>query len=366
MVEAYDAANNSAIFQAYTFLLAVIAIGALIEFGILKLLKRYAIRRKWFFAEVALRALGGQAIFWLSFLGLASTLATVVPDLRIASAVRLLLNLMAVLTAMSFLVRLVTNSIRIYFIRHTMGSISLLNNVLRGFTFIVLGTTAMAYLGVPIGPLVTILAGSSIGLSLALREPLANLFSGIMILATNKIQLGDYVRLSTGQEGFVDDIRWADTYLRELTENLLVVPNSLMTNTILTNFDRPNSEFLIFLPVAVPYDSDLARVEALLVEEGQGMMHEELGGVPEHTVRARLAAFGELGVQFNIILRTREFNDQFPLRHEFYQRVFARFASEGLPQPIPIQRIRIEPVRNGTAADLDQSGRSEHMAGAEQ
>ncbi|WP_129673973.1 mechanosensitive ion channel family protein [Candidatus Chloroploca sp. Khr17] len=366
MVEAYDAANNSAIFQAYTFLLAVIAIGALIEFGILKLLKRYAIRREWFFAEVALRALSGQAIFWLSFLGLASTLATVVPDLRIASAVRLLLNLMAVLAGMSFLVRLVTNAVRLYFIRHTMGSISLLNNVLRAFSFIVLGTTAMAYLGVPIGPLLTILAGSSIGLSLALREPLANLFSGIMILATNKIQPGDYVQLSTGQEGFVDDIRWADTYLRELTDNMLVVPNSLMTNTILTNFDRPNSEFLIFLPVAVPYDSDLARVEALLGEEGQGMMHHELGGVPEHTVRVRLAAFGELGVQFNVILRIREFNDQFPLRHEFYRRVFARFASEGLPQPIPIQRIRIEPVRKGMANDRDQSGRNEHVAGAEQ
>jgi small-conductance mechanosensitive channel len=345
MVEAYDAAGNAEVFQAYTILLFLVGIGVLLEFVALPLLRRIATRREWFLSEVMLRAVSGQALFWCSFFGLISTLTIVVPSARLVEVARSLLSLLAVLAVTVFLVRLVTNSIRLYFLRHQIGSISLLNNALRAFSATVVIATALAVIGVPIGPLLTILAGSSIGLSLALREPLANIFSGLTILASNKIQPGDYIRLSTGQEGFVTDIRWSDTYIHELTDNLVVVPNALMANTILTNFHRPEPDFTLLFGMGVPYDSDLAEVERLVVLVAQEVLAEVPGGVPAAQPAVRFNAFGETGVRFNVLLRVQSFADQFFLRHEFMKRLGARFAAAGLPSPIPVQLLRVEDVR---------------------
>lgn len=344
MVEAYDAAGNAEVFQAYTILLFLVGIGVLLEFVALPLLRRIATRREWFLSEVMLRAVSGQALFWCSFFGLISTLTIVVPSARLVEVARSLLSLLAVLAVTVFLVRLVTNSIRLYFLRHQIGSISLLNNALRAFSATVVIATALAVVGVPIGPLLTILAGSSIGLSLALREPLANIFSGLTILVSNKIQPGDYIRLSTGQEGFVTDIRWSDTYIHELTDNLVVVPNALMANTILTNFHRPEPDFTLLFAMGVPYDSDLAEVERLVVLVAQEVLAEVPGGVPEAQPAVRFNAFGETGVRFNVLLRVQSFADQFFLRHEFMKRLGARFAAAGMPPPIPVQLLRVEDV----------------------
>jgi small-conductance mechanosensitive channel len=276
---------------------------------------------------------------------------------RLTDALRSILALLAPLAITVFIVRLFTNSARLYLVRRQIGSVSLISNILRVLGgAIVIGTT-FALVGVPIGPLLTVLAGSSIGLSLALREPLSNLFSGMTVLASNKIQPGDYVRLSSGQEGYVTDIRWADTCIRELSNNLVVIPNALMTSTIITNFHRPEPELSVLFDMGVPYDSDLTRVEQLVIAVGEEVHAEVSGGVPAFAPLVRFNAFGETSVRFTVILRARTFVDQFLLRHEFIKRLRERFAAEGLALPMPIQMLRLEPsveeTKVGATADED-------------
>ncbi len=344
MVEAFDAAGATETLQGYGILLVWITAGVLLEFIVLRQLRRFTVARGWFPGEVVLTALSGQLIFWCSFVGIVNTLAQLVPNVRLTDVLRSLLALLAPLAITVFIVRLLTNSARLYLVRREIGSVSLISNILRVLGgAIVLGTT-FALIGVPIGPLLTVLAGSSIGLSLALREPLSNLFSGMTVLASNKIQPGDYVRLSSGQEGYVTDIRWADTCIRELSNNLVVVPNSLMTSTIITNFYRPEPELSVLFDMGVPYDSNLARVEQLVVAVGEETHTEVPGGVPAFTPLVRFNAFGETSVRFTVILRARTFVDQFLLRHEFIKRLGERFAAEGLPPPRPIQILRLDPA----------------------
>jgi len=342
MIEAYDAASNSEVIQSYSILLAWIGLGLLLEFIALPLLQRYVAARRWFPAEVLFGALSGQLLFWLSFTGLITTLAVVVPNVRLTGLVRSSLLFLAALAITLFLVRLVTNAIRLYFLRREIGSISLLDNILRFLGGTVIIATALTLLGVPIGPLLTVLAGSSIGLSLALRDPLANLFSGMTVLASNKIQLGDYIRLSTGQEGYVIDIRWSDTYIQELANNLIIIPNALMTNTILTNFYRPEPEFSLLFDMGVSYDSDLAQIERLVIAVGEEVHAQVPGGIATVPPLVRFNVFGETSVRFTVILRVRTFVDQFLVQHEFMKRLQARFAAEGLPPPTPVQVLRVE------------------------
>jgi small-conductance mechanosensitive channel len=356
MVEAFDAANAGDTIQGYGLLLAWVLAGILLDFLVRSRLRALAAARGWAPAELVLTALSGQLFFWLSFVGVATTLATVGASARVTELVRALLALLAPLAMTIFVVRLLINAVRLYLEYRQLRAVSLINNALRILGGAVVLGTALVLLGVPVGPLLTVLAGSSVGLSLALREPLSNIFSGMTVIASDKIQPGDYIRLSTGQEGYVTDIRWADTCICDLTNNLVVIPNSVMTSTILTNFYRPDPELGVLFEMGVPYDSDLARVEAIVLAVAREVLAEVEGGVAAFEPLLRFNTFGETSVRLTVVLRARAFVDQFPLRHEFMKRLRSRFAAEGLPAPIPAQLLRLEPAAADGRAPAPAAG----------
>ncbi|MBI3621834.1 MAG: mechanosensitive ion channel [Nitrospirae bacterium] len=127
---------------------------------------------------------------------------------------------------------------------------------------IVLGT-----LGVSITPLLTALGVGGLAVALALQDTLGNLFAGMHILVEKTIRVGDFVKLESGEEGYVADIGWRTTRLRLLPNNLVVIPNSKLAQSIVTNYDLPEKRMALLIPISVSYDNDPGRVERMLVEE---------------------------------------------------------------------------------------------------
>jgi small-conductance mechanosensitive channel len=93
--------------------------------------------------------------------------------------------------------------------------------------------------------------------------------------------------LESGQEGFVDHIGWRSTQIRTLQNNIVVVPNGKLAQTIITNFDLPEERLAILIPVGVSYESDPQRVEEILLDETRKTVGEVPGllGNPEPFVR---------------------------------------------------------------------------------
>jgi small-conductance mechanosensitive channel len=69
-------------------------------------------------------------------------------------------------------------------------------------------------LGISIAPLLTTLGLGSLAVALALQDTLANFFSGLYLLADKPIRVGDYVKLDSGEEGYVHSIGWRSTRIR--------------------------------------------------------------------------------------------------------------------------------------------------------
>ncbi len=101
-------------------------------------------------------------------------------------------------------------------------------------------------LGIAIAPIITALGVGGLAVALSLQDTLANLFAGLHILMSRNIRSGDYLRLASGEEGYVQDITWRNTTLRELSDNLVIVPNKKMTETILRNFSLPGEGNRLF------------------------------------------------------------------------------------------------------------------------
>jgi small-conductance mechanosensitive channel len=194
-------------------------------------------------------------------------------------------------------------------------------------------------LGLSITPMLTALGVGGLAVALALQEPLANFFAGVFITLAGQIRVGDYVKLDSGQEGYVVDFSWRSTRLRMLANNLVVVPNAKLAQAILVNHHLPSQDLAVLVDVGVDYSSDLRYVERVVTETGRDVMSEVPGGVPEFEPFVRYHTFGDSSINFTVILRAREFVDQYLIKHEFIKRLHARFDQEGIVIPFPIRTI---------------------------
>ncbi|MBC8134539.1 MAG: mechanosensitive ion channel family protein [Fibrella sp.] len=201
-------------------------------------------------------------------------------------------------------------------------------------------------LGIAITPILTALGVGGLAVALALQDTLSNLFAGFQILASQHVRPGDYVQLSSGEEGYVRDITWRITTIEALTKVTSVVPNSKLAGAIVSNYYQPTTEIAILIPLGVAFDSDLEKVERVTNEVAKEVMLTVEGGVPEWEPVVRYNNFDskEAAITFNAVLRTREFGEQFLVRHEFIKRLQRRYQAEGIRIPYPVQTVRLAPT----------------------
>ncbi|GGS31583.1 mechanosensitive ion channel family protein [Streptomyces griseoviridis] len=222
------------------------------------------------------------------------------------------------------------------------GSATIFVNITRVLVLAIGFLVVLQTLGISIAPLLTALGVGGLAVALALQDTLANLFAGIHILASKTVQPGDYIRLSSGEEGYVEDINWRQTTVRDLSNNLVVIPNGQLAKTNMTNFMRPEQQLTITVQVGVAYDSDLEQVERVTAEVVTEVMKEITGAVPEHEPAIRFHTFGDSRIGFTVILGVGEFSDQYRIKHEFIKRLHRRYRDEGIRIPSPARTVALQ------------------------
>ncbi len=198
-------------------------------------------------------------------------------------------------------------------------------------------------LDISLAPALTALGVGGIAVSLALKDTLANLFSGFYVSMAGNIHKGDYVRLDSGQEGFVEDVTWRITTLRTLDDNLVVIPNSKLSEALVTNFSYPKKRLAVRIPIDVSYDADVDHVERIILEEVEAA--RGLDGLlfdPPPVVRFN-PGFGDSSLKLALFVHVDEFTKQFPVQDHLRRRILARFRREGIVIPFPIRTLDIPP-----------------------
>ncbi len=217
---------------------------------------------------------------------------------------------------------------------------SLVNNLV----MLLIGTLGLFLilqnLGIEITPLITALGIGGLAVALALQDTLSNLFAGVTIILAGQIRPRDYVRLEGGPEGFVTDVKARNSTIRTFpSENLVIVPNSVLAASIVTNYSLPKKHLWITVPVGVSYDSDLEDVERIAIEVGNSTLEAVEGTPSPQPAQVRYRTFGESSIDFDVLLSVVTFTDQFLIRHEFIKRLHARFGEEGVEIPFPIRTV---------------------------
>lgn len=219
----------------------------------------------------------------------------------------------------------------------------LVHGILKGSILIIGFLIILSFLGISITPIITALGVGGLAVALALKDTLANLFSGMHILVEKSIRVGDFIKIETGQEGFVEDITWRTTRIRMLPNNMVIIPNSRLAQSIVTNYYLPEKRMSLSIPVSVSYSSDPERIEDILLQEAKKAVGEVSGllAEPEPTVRF-IPGFGESSLDFTVVVHVKDFVDQFPVQHELRKRIFRRFKEEGIDIPFPQRTVHLK------------------------
>jgi small-conductance mechanosensitive channel len=226
------------------------------------------------------------------------------------------------------------------FVQRTEGvSTSLLSNLAK-IAVLVLGTLILLQtVGIQITPIVTTLGIGGLAVGLALQDTLANLFSGFYLVISKQVRTGDYVKLDDGHQGYVTDITWRNTTIKEISNNVIIVPNSKLASAIFTNYHLPAKEITLTMNVGVSYDSDLDLVERVTVEVAKEVMQEIAPELIENEPYMRFHTFNDFSIDFTLYMRVSEFFDQRIGKHLFVKKLHKRYQQEGIQIPFPVRDV---------------------------
>ena len=216
---------------------------------------------------------------------------------------------------------------------------SLFENLTRLLIFMIGFLIILQSLGISITPLLTALGVGGLSIGLALQSTLANLFCGINLIMSRKVNPGDYVKLETGEEGYVTDVTWRHTTIREYPNNLIIVPNAELVSSTFKNYHLPDKHMMVLIEVGVSYDSNLEKVERVTLEVAKEIMREIVGGVPDFVPFIRYHSFGYFSINFTVYMASQEFIDHLIIKHEFIKKLFKRYQIEGITIPYPIKPV---------------------------
>jgi small-conductance mechanosensitive channel len=206
----------------------------------------------------------------------------------------------------------------------------------------------LSAVGARITPILTALGVGGLAVALALQDTLSNLFAGFYVAVAGQVRLGDYIKLNTGEEGYVTDIGWRATTIRGLGNNLVIVPNAKLGQAIVTNYYLPEKRLSASLQVGVSYDCDPDHVERVLMEIASGAAAEVPGLLAEPAPSVVFdPGFGDSALGFTLSFQVDEFANQFGVRHELRKRILRRFREEGISIPFPSRDVYLHREEGG-------------------
>lgn len=185
--------------------------------------------------------------------------------------------------------------------------------------------------------LVTALGIGSLAIGMAAKDTLAHMISGFTIMLDRPFRIGDRIQLVGGQIGDVADIGLRSTKIRTLDNQLLIIPNSDLCNTMLTNQAFPDSRVKGRVNIGVAYGSDVDQVKLLLVAAA-GEVAEVLADPPPE---AYFVSFGDSALSMALFFWVEEYGTLFAVTDKINSLIIKRFKEHSIEIPFPTRTVKM-------------------------
>ena len=222
---------------------------------------------------------------------------------------------------------------------HNANASVLLENFARrtagGVVMVVGILTAIAALGVQIGPLMAALGAGGFIVGFALQETLGNFASGLMIMVYRPFDVNDYVSI-TGVEGTVQEMSLVSTTLVTCDNKVLVIPNKKAWSETITNYTGRDTRRVDML-FSISYDDDIQHATEMLLEIANH--HRLTLDEPPTTVHVDHLADSSVDLFCRPWVKTE---DYWTVRSDITRQVKERFDADGISIPFPQRELHLQ------------------------
>ena len=189
-------------------------------------------------------------------------------------------------------------------------------------------------------PIYTVLATSGVAaivLGLALQSTLADVFSGLALNIERPFKAGDWITVAGGIEGQVIEINWRATRIKTLANDMIVIPNSILAKTAITNHQKLIEARFCTIDLKVDHTILPARVVDVLARAATGASGTLLGV----EALAYAVDIADSSVCYQLSFAVKDFSQTAAARSEVISRVAQALQQACIPLGSPITEVRI-------------------------
>ena len=294
------------------------------------LLGRYSPLLESFDGLIKLLAIFGSIALILPMVDLPSNLNTLIEKILIV----LTLGVTTILVS-----RLAVSSIQLYSIKNetTVSLTSLFEYLTKVIIFSIGFLIIIQSIGIQITALITAFGVGSLSIGLAFQNTLSNLISGVNIIISRKIRPGDYIKLKDGEEGYVIDVELKYTIIKDIYNNIIVLPNGNIIDASFQNFTLEESWMLLPIKIGVSYDSDLEKVEQVTLEIAQQVLNTMETKFTDYEPFLRYENFDYYAITLTVYLKIHEYYDRLLITHQFIKKIHQRYQAENIKMAYPLK-----------------------------
>lgn len=274
------------------------------------------------------RDLAGQALFGFNIGGV-----------RIPSVAKLIYAIIVFVIVMAA-TRLVQTGVKRGPLAHSRADAGVQNSLitLLGYAGLVVALfLGISTLGFDLSNLALIAGALSVGIGFGLQSIVNNFVSGLILLFERPIKVGDWI-ITTSGEGTVKKISVRSTEIETFDRASIIIPNSELISSSVTNWTHKSKLGRIIVPVGVSYSADPEKVKEILLKCAED--HPKIISYPEPFVT--WMDFGASSLDFELRGYLRDISEGLLVRTELRFAIFKALAEAGVEIPFPQRDVHVK------------------------
>lgn len=178
------------------------------------------------------------------------------------------------------------------------GKIDAIDKILTLVIYLIAALLLLEQTGSSMNTLIAFGGVSGLAVAFASQQIIANFFGGVMIYLTQPFTVGEWILLPEKDiEGHVEEIGWYTTMIRTLDKQPIYVPNSMLTNILVTNYSRmTHRQFKQTLSLR---SQDLPAFPAI-IQDLKKLFHDHPKIDQHQHPRVHFGALGPVGFEIHI------------------------------------------------------------------
>lgn len=193
--------------------------------------------------------------------------------------------------------------------------------------------------GISITPLVASLGVGGLVIGLALQPTLSNYFSGLYVVAEGFIKPDDYIELDNGLRGYIVNVGWRNTIVRLWNNNLVMIPNSKIADSMITNYNEPKNNSSFIVECGVAYNTDLKKAEKIALEAANKIQKKKKYGAVDYEPVLRFCEFADSNINLKVILQAGKYVEHYEMKHDFIKELKSAYDKAGIVISFPMRTV---------------------------